>query len=67
MTWLDLNSRLVDPSGRPRPELFEEGGPALSAAGYRLWADALGPILEGLEAPVPEGAARKLGELEEDG
>jgi len=67
VTWLDLNSRLVDPSGRPRPELFEEGGPALSAAGYRLWADALGPILEGLEAPVPEGAARKLGELEEDG
>lgn len=43
--YLDLGPRLVGPDGRPRRELFPDGL-HLSARAYRIWADALLPILD---------------------
>lgn len=44
--FLDLGPRLVGPDGRPARELFPDGL-HLSAKAYRIWADALLPILDG--------------------
>jgi lysophospholipase L1-like esterase len=44
--YLDLGPRLAGPDGRPLRELFPDGL-HLSARAYRIWADALLPILDG--------------------
>ncbi len=44
--YLDLGPRLVGPDGRPARELFPDGL-HLSARAYRIWADALLPMLDG--------------------
>lgn len=45
LTFVDTYSRMLDRTGRPRPELFVSDQLHLNAAGYALWADALRPIV----------------------
>ncbi len=37
VTYLDVDSPMLDPDGKPRPELFRDDGLHLNDAGYRLW------------------------------
>jgi lysophospholipase L1-like esterase len=39
--YIDVHARMLDPDGRPRPELYGEDGLHLSRAGYRVWAAAI--------------------------
>lgn len=66
VSFLDLARELRDAEGRPRPEYFGDDGPFLTRAGYEKWASALGPLLDSIEEPVPEGAAQMLDELDRD-
>lgn len=45
VTVLDLTDRFTGRGGLPRGELYEPDGVHLSAAGYRVWADALTEVL----------------------
>lgn len=39
--WVDIHDRMLGDDGKPRQELFADDGLHLSAAGYRVWADAV--------------------------
>jgi lysophospholipase L1-like esterase len=67
VNFFDLARELSDAEGRPRPEYFDSASPLLSAAGYEKWVGALVPLLDSIEEPVPESAAQKLDELNQDG
>lgn len=45
VTVVDLTDRFTGRGGLPRGELYESDGVHLSAAGYRVWAQALAEIL----------------------
>lgn len=38
--FIDVHPRMLDPGGRPRPELYGADGLHLSRLGYRIWAEA---------------------------
>lgn len=42
---VDATKSMLDAAGQPRPELFENDGLHMRAAGYALWIDALAPVL----------------------
>jgi lysophospholipase L1-like esterase len=44
--FLDIERQMLGPDGKPRAELFQADGLHLSAAGYRIWTDALAPLLD---------------------
>lgn len=44
----DLADAFTTPRGAVRPELFEPDKLHLSAAGYRVWADAMAPVFNAL-------------------
>jgi lysophospholipase L1-like esterase len=46
LEFVDVEPAMLGPDGQPRPELFVEDGLHLSAAGYREWAQLVGPHLE---------------------
>lgn len=46
VTVLDLTGRFTGGGGIPRGDLYDPDGVHLSAAGYRVWADALADVLE---------------------
>jgi lysophospholipase L1-like esterase len=45
LRYVDAATPLLDPDGRPRPELFAKDGLHLNAKGYERWAAVLKPIL----------------------
>ena len=45
VTALDLTDRFTRRGGLPKSELYDPDGVHLSAAGYRVWADALREVL----------------------
>jgi lysophospholipase L1-like esterase len=45
LTFLDIEPQMLSPDGRPRPDLLLADGIHLTPAGYRLWAEALRPLL----------------------
>lgn len=46
--YIDIYSKLVDPTGQLRSELTNDGLHLL-AAGYRIWVDAISPYIEDLK------------------
>jgi len=55
VTFVDVTARMLDAQGKPRPELLREDGLHMRPAGYRIWIDALGPVLaqHGFAARLP--------------
>ena len=45
MRYVDIATKLLDATGRPRPELLREDGLHLSPAGYAIWIAELRPLL----------------------
>ncbi len=43
--YLDVASKMLDPDGKPRPELLREDGLHMTPAGYTIWIAALKPVL----------------------
>jgi lysophospholipase L1-like esterase len=48
VTVFDLTDRFTAPGGLPRGELYDPDGVHLSAAGYRVWAEALTEVWGGV-------------------
>jgi lysophospholipase L1-like esterase len=46
LKFLDIEPQMLSPAGQPRPELLLADGIHLTSAGYRLWTEALRPLLE---------------------
>ena len=44
--YVDIDTPMVGPDGKPRPELFRKDGLHLKPEGYKVWADALEPYLK---------------------
>ena len=44
--YLDIDTPMIGPDGKPRPELFKEDGLHMNDAGYKIWSDLLRPMLE---------------------
>jgi len=44
--YLDIEPQMLGPDRTPRPELFTADGIHLSPAGYRIWTNALKPLLQ---------------------
>ena len=44
--YVDIDTPMIGPDGRPRPELFRKDGLHLKPEGYKVWADALEPYLK---------------------
>jgi lysophospholipase L1-like esterase len=47
LTFVDVETPMLGADGRPRPELYLEDGLHLSPEGYRIWNEALRPLLTG--------------------
>ncbi len=62
--YLDLDDALAGSGGRVGLDFVDVDGRHLSADGYRRWSDALLPLLEAIDEPVPEQAHRRLQEIE---
>jgi lysophospholipase L1-like esterase len=45
VTFVDMTAKMLDANGKPRPELLREDGLHMRPAGYRIWIDALDPVL----------------------
>jgi lysophospholipase L1-like esterase len=43
--YVDVYSRMIDASGKPRPELFVEDRLHMTPEGYRIWQSVLQPYL----------------------
>jgi len=43
--YVDVFTPMLDPSGRPRRELFLEDGLHMNARGYAIWRDRIRPVL----------------------
>ena len=44
--FVDVGTPMLDPSGRPRPELFRDDSLHMTPAGYVLWRSTVAPILK---------------------
>lgn len=45
LQYLDVWTPMLDTNGQPRPELLLNDGLHMTADGYKIWNDALGPLL----------------------
>jgi len=45
VVFVDIASKMLDASGKPRPELLREDGLHMRPAGYAIWIAALKPVL----------------------
>jgi lysophospholipase L1-like esterase len=45
--YVDADTPMLGPDGKPRPELFKPDGLHLNDEGYKLWASLLTPLLKG--------------------
>jgi hypothetical protein len=46
LTFVDIVPQMLGADGKPRKELLVEDGLHMTPAGYRIWNDALRPILQ---------------------
>ena len=46
LEFLDIWPPMLDTNGQPRPELLKEDGLHMNADGYRIWNEALEPLLK---------------------
>lgn len=46
MDYVDIFEPMLDKDGKPRPELFLKDGLHLNEQGYKIWADAIRPLLK---------------------
>jgi lysophospholipase L1-like esterase len=46
LTFVDIVPQMLGPDGKPRKELLVEDGLHMTPAGYKIWNDALRPILQ---------------------
>jgi lysophospholipase L1-like esterase len=46
LTFVDIVPQMIGADGKPRKELFVEDGLHMTPAGYRIWDDALRPLLQ---------------------
>ena len=46
LTFVDIVPHMLGPDGKPRKELLVEDGLHMTPAGYKIWNDALRPILQ---------------------
>jgi lysophospholipase L1-like esterase len=46
LVYLDVVPKMLTPGGEPRKELLVEDGLHMTPAGYRIWNEALGPLLK---------------------
>ena len=46
LVYLDVDTPMIGPDAKPRPELFKDDGLHLNAVGYKLWADLVRPHLK---------------------
>lgn len=45
LTYIDVSARMLDETGRPRPDLYQPDALHLVRKGYELWRDAVRPVL----------------------
>ena len=45
-TFVDVGTPMLDPAGRPRPELFRDDSLHMTPAGYVIWRATVAPILK---------------------
>jgi len=50
LTFVDIVPQMLGPDGKPRKELLVEDGLHMTPAGYKIWNDALRPILQSSRA-----------------
>jgi lysophospholipase L1-like esterase len=50
LTFVDIVPQMLGPDGKPRKELLVEDGLHMTPAGYKIWNDALRPILQASRA-----------------
>jgi len=50
LTFVDIFPQMLGPDGKPRKELLVEDGLHMTPAGYKIWNDALRPILQSTRA-----------------
>jgi len=50
LTFVDIVPQMLGPDGKPRKELLVEDGLHMTPAGYRIWNDALRPVLQSTRA-----------------
>jgi lysophospholipase L1-like esterase len=50
LTFVDIVPQMLGADGKPRKELLVEDGLHMTAAGYKIWNDALRPILQSSRA-----------------
>jgi len=48
VAFLDVHTPMLDASGQPRGELFLDDALHMNPAGYAVWAEVVGPWLDGL-------------------
>jgi len=46
LVFVDIDTPMIGPDGRPKAEWFRKDGLHLNAAGYQLWTEVLMPHLE---------------------
>ena len=46
LTYLDIVPQMLGTDGKPRKELLVADGLHMTAAGYKIWNDALRPVLQ---------------------
>lgn len=46
LVYLDVDTPMIGPDAKPRPELFKDDGLHLNAVGYKLWSDLIRPHLK---------------------
>lgn len=60
VVFIDIYDKMISPKGEPRPELFAEDGLHLNTLGYRIWADAIRPVLPKTARKKVDGIPRAL-------
>ena len=50
LTFIDIVPQMLGADGKPRKELLVEDGLHMTPAGYKIWNDALRPILQASRA-----------------
>jgi lysophospholipase L1-like esterase len=45
LAYVDVFTPMLDASGKPRPELYQEDGLHMTPAGYAIWRDLIGPVI----------------------
>lgn len=52
LIYVDVFTPALDAAGQPRPELYVGDQLHLNVAGYKLWADIIGPVMDEVDPPA---------------